>query len=126
MTLNRLHPIIFLVAICTSLLSMTVSAQDSEPTDMAGRELYSSYQCWQCHGYEAQGGAAPRLAAKDYPFEAFARFVRHPNLMPAYTQELLSDAKLRRIYDFVRSIPEPESLDDIPLLRWETRVSECL
>lgn len=108
---------ISLGAVCLSLASITVAAQASEPTATDGRTLYMSYQCWQCHGYEGQGGPGPRLAAKAYPFEAFARFVRHPNLMPAYTSELLSDDKLRRIHDYVRSIAEPPSVEDIPALR---------
>jgi len=105
------------VAICFILVSITVFAEESDQSEMDGRELYMSYQCWQCHGYEGQGGAAARVASTVYPFEAFARFVRHPNLMPAYTPKMLSDEKLRRIYDYVRSIPEPPPLEDIPALR---------
>ena len=82
-----------------------------------GRDLYLSYQCWQCHGYEGQGGAAARIASKAYPFDAFARFVRHPDLMPAYTPGLLSDENLRLIYEYVRSIPVPPLLEDIPELK---------
>ena len=82
-----------------------------------GSELYLSYQCWQCHGYEGQGGAAARIASTAYPLDAFARFLRHPDLMPAYPPGLLSDENLRLIYEYVRSIPEPPPLDDIPALQ---------
>ena len=82
-----------------------------------GRELYLSYQCWQCHGYEGQGGAAARIASKAYPFDAFVRFVRHPDLMPAYPPGMLGDENLRLIYEYVRSIPEPPSNEDIPALQ---------
>jgi len=82
-----------------------------------GRELYLSYQCWQCHGYEGQGGAAARIASTAYPIDAFARFLRHPDLMPAYTPGLLSDENLRLIYEYVRSIAVPPLLEDIPELR---------
>ncbi|MBT8098335.1 MAG: cytochrome c, partial [Gammaproteobacteria bacterium] len=85
-----------------------------------GRSLYVRYQCWQCHGYEGQGGAAPRVATSQYPFEAFARFVRYPNEMPAYTQELLSDEQLLEIFNFLASIPLPPDIDDIPALRDNT------
>lgn len=81
-----------------------------------GRALYLDYQCWQCHGYEGQGGAAPRIASMGYPFEAFERFVRFPNVMPAYPPGQLDDASLRRIYAFVQSLPEPPRRDDIPAL----------
>jgi len=103
-----------LTAVCLALASMTAGAQESE---MDGRELYTTYQCWQCHGYEGQGGAAVRVAPTVLPYEAFARLVRHTNVMPAYSPNVLSDEALRSIYDFVRSIPEPPPLEDIPALR---------
>jgi len=104
------------LAIVLMLSANTIAAEEADQAKMDGRELYMSYQCWQCHGYEGQGGAAARVASKDYPFDAFARFVRHPNMMPAYTPKLLTDDKLRLIYEFVRSIPEPPPLEDIPAL----------
>jgi mono/diheme cytochrome c family protein len=106
-----------LVAVAVVLIAASViHADESDEAITAGRDLYLDYQCWQCHGYEAQGGPAPRLANKSYPFEAFIRFVRHPNVMPAYPPGQLSDEDLRRIYDFVSSIPEPPPLDSLPAL----------
>ena len=81
-----------------------------------GRDLYMANQCWQCHGTEGQGGAAVRIAPTLYPFEAFAQFVRHSNLMPAYSPNVLSDDQLRQIFEYVRTMPEPPDLDDIPEL----------
>ena len=53
-----------------------------------GKKLFVSYGCWQCHGYEGQGGAAgPRLAPRPLPFAGFSRYVRRPtNQMPPYTE----------------------------------------
>lgn len=85
-----------------------------------GRALYSSHQCWQCHGYEGQGSAAgARIAPTLYPFEAFSRLVRHTNLMPAYSPNVLSEDQLRLIYAYVASIPEPPPLDEIPGLDFD-------
>jgi mono/diheme cytochrome c family protein len=82
------------------------------------RALYVAYGCFQCHGYEGQGGAALRIAPTLYPFEAFAQLVRRPgNEMPAYDPSSLSDADLRAIYRYVQSIEAPPALDDISLLR---------
>jgi mono/diheme cytochrome c family protein len=92
------------------------SAQETAD-DRTGRELFTDFQCWQCHGYEGQGGAAVRIAPTAYPFEAFVQLVRHTNLMPAYSPNVLSDAQLREIYDFIRSQPEPPAVEDIPELR---------
>jgi mono/diheme cytochrome c family protein len=72
------------------------------------RVLYVAYGCYQCHGYEGQGGEALRIAPTAYPLEAFAARVRRPpNEMPAYAREVLSDADLEAIYRYVRSRPEP-------------------
>ena len=93
-----------------------------EPDDEVreGRALYNSHQCWQCHGHEGQGSVAGvRIAPTLYPYDAFARLVRHTNLMPAYSPNVLSDEQLRLIFAFVQSIPEPPPLEDIPELDFE-------
>ena len=112
----RVAPILLLwVLVPTVALS-----QDPEETVREGRALYESQQCWQCHGYEGQGGAAGvRIAPTPYPYAAFALLVRHTNLMPAYSPNVLSDAQLRLIYAFVRSIPEPPPLEEIPELDFD-------
>ena len=66
-----------------------------------GKKLWVvSYGCWQCHGYEGQGGAAgPRLAARNLPFAGFAAYVRRPtNQMPPYTEKVVSNADLAHIH----------------------------
>ena len=85
-----------------------------------GRALYESQQCWQCHGHEGQGSVAGvRIAPTLYPYEAFSQLVRHTNLMPAYSPNVLSDGQLRLIYAFVQSIPEPPPLENIPELDFD-------
>lgn len=96
---------------------MAAFSQDPDETVREGRALYESHQCWQCHGYEGQGSVAGvRIAPTLYPYEAFARLVRHTNLMPAYSPNVLSEEQLRQIYAFVLSIPEPPPLEEIPEL----------
>jgi mono/diheme cytochrome c family protein len=95
-------------------------AQESESDVSSGKALYDSFQCWQCHGYEGQGGrSGPRIAQTAYPYSVFAIFVRYTNLMPAYSPDVLSDAQLRDIYEFVRSIPAPPALEEISKLDFE-------
>ena len=103
---------ILAIALCSSLSF----AQDNDQSADEGRALYTANQCWQCHGHEGQGGAAVRIAPTLYPFVAFAQFVRHGNLMPAYSPNVLSDEHLRQIWEFVRNIPEPPAVEDIPEL----------
>jgi mono/diheme cytochrome c family protein len=79
----------------------TAAAQDTSSPFVA-------YGCYQCHGYVGQGGVGVRIAPSAYSFDAFAALVRRPaNEMPAYAREVLSDADLRIIYEYVRSMPEP-------------------
>jgi len=84
-----------------------------------GRKLYVSYGCYQCHGYEGQGGVAgPRLAPRALPFAGFARYVRRPaNQMPPYTEKVVSDAELAHIHAFLTSRPAPAPVQSIPLLQ---------
>ena len=84
----------------------------------AGKKLYASVGCYQCHGYEAQGSSAtgPRLGPRPIAFAAFSRYVRQPSgQMPPYTAKVVSEADMANIYAFVRSRPEPPK--EILLLR---------
>lgn len=84
----------------------------------AGKKLYVSVGCYQCHGHEAQGSSAtgPRLGPRPMAFAAFSRYVRQPSgQMPPYTAKVVSDADMANIYAFVRSRPEPAK--EIPLLK---------
>ena len=80
-----------------------------------GAELFVTNGCYQCHGYEGQGGEAPRIAPTLYPLQAFVALVRHPaSEMPAYSPLVLSDDALAAIYAYVSSRPEPPPVSDIP------------
>lgn len=85
----------------------------------AGKKLWVSYGCWQCHGYEGQGGAAgPRLSARNLAFAGFAAYVRRPaNQMPPYTEKVVSNADLVNIHAFIQSRPAPPVAASVPLLQ---------
>ena len=85
----------------------------------AGKKLWVSYGCWQCHGYEGQGGAAgPRLSARNLAFAGFAAYVRRPaNQMPPYTEKVVSNADLVNIHAFIQSRPAPPAAASVPLLQ---------
>ncbi len=108
------------VLLMLTLAGALAWTQESGDDVREGRALYVSQQCWQCHGYEGQGSiAGVRIAPTLYPYEAFARLVRYPNLMPAYSPKVLSDEQLQLIYAYVRSIPEPPPLEEIPELDFD-------
>ena len=74
--------------------------------------------CFECHGAEAQGGAAgPRLGPGTIAFARLS-YVRKPSgEMPPYTTKVLTDANLSDIYAFLESLPKPAPAASIPLLR---------
>ena len=94
------------------------SAQGAPTGDVEnGKKIYSSYGCYQCHGYAAQGGAGTRLAPRPIAFAAFARYVRRPTgQMPPYTGKVVSDQELADIHAFLLTIPPPPAVDTIPIL----------
>ena len=96
-------------------------AQPNVPAGNAanGRKLFVSIGCYQCHGYEAQGGVAgPRLAPRPIAYAQFLKYVRHPtNQMPPYTEKIVPEAQLNDIYAFLRAQPAPRDVDSIELLK---------
>jgi len=84
-----------------------------------GRKLFVSFGCYQCHGYEAQGGSAgARLAPRPIPYAQLLKYVRHPTgEMPPFTEKVVKDAELADIYAFLRAQPPAPDVDKIPLLK---------
>ena len=70
-----------------------------------GRDPYVKYGCYECHGYEAQGGGAgPRIGPNPLPLEGFTKYVRRPTRdMPPYSEKILPDEVVKEIYAFVES-----------------------
>jgi ubiquinol-cytochrome c reductase cytochrome c subunit len=104
------------VLLAVFVLSAVLAPQAQAPVPApagnadAGKKLYVSVGCYQCHGYEAQGSSAtgPRLGPRPIAFAAFSRYVRQPSgQMPPYTAKVVSDADMANIYAFVRTRPEP-------------------
>ncbi len=83
-----------------------------------GRVAFGKNGCWQCHGWEGQGGAAgPTLARTKLPLEAVNAFVRNTNgPMPPFSKKILSDEDLADIYAFISAQPVPADPKTIPLL----------
>ena len=90
----------------------------------SGKKLYIADGCYQCHGLQGQGGASapvgsygPRLAPPRIPVEALRAYIRRPTGgMPPYTAKVLSDAQVDDIYAFLKAVPAPKPVKDIPLL----------
>jgi len=83
-----------------------------------GKLAFLQHGCWQCHGYQGQGGVTGfKLAPDPIPFETLQNFVRTTNRnMPSYREEILSNDDLADIYAYLQSIPKGLDAKSIPLL----------
>ena len=112
------------VVIATLMMASAIAAQTPPAAPKgdaaAGKKLFASYGCYQCHGYVAQGAGAtgPRLAPRPIPFARFSKYLRSPSGdMPPYTAKVVSEQDLADIYAFLAALPPPPSLDSVPLLK---------
>ena len=106
-------------AILLSLAALALSqAALGAGTAEKGKATYVKHGCWQCHGFDGQGGSAgSKLAPSPMALEAMSAFVRNTSgAMPPYTKAILSDADLADIHAFLQSLPKSKDYKSIPLL----------
>jgi ubiquinol-cytochrome c reductase cytochrome c subunit len=87
-----------------------------------GKKAFVKNGCWQCHGFEGQGSIASSggkvIAHTALPEESFEAFVRGTDgAMPPFSEKILSSADLADIYAYLQSVPKPQDVKDIPLLK---------
>jgi mono/diheme cytochrome c family protein len=109
------------VIFATVLAAASTAALGAAPQGNAarGKSVFTSELCWTCHGTEGHGSVyGPQLAPHVFPWEAFAKQVRHPmSSMPAYAPRYLTDKDLADIYAYLSSIPEGAKASTIPILK---------
>jgi mono/diheme cytochrome c family protein len=91
-----------------------------------GKELFVKDGCYECHGYQGQGGSytGPRIAPDPLPWEAIAAFIRNPpgvnspatkdSAMPPYTSKMIPDKDVQDIYAYLKAIPAATDRKNIP------------
>lgn len=91
-----------------------MSAQDAAN----GKKIFLRDGCYECHGYNGQGTIqGARLAPPVLNADGMIRYVRKPaGAMPAFTDKVLSDQEVKDIYAYLKSLPGPKPVKDIPLL----------
>lgn len=114
--------VVLLLACGSRVATQSGPASAGSPTGDAakGRAAFVEYNCAWCHGTEGQGGLAavgPRIARVQRSTDSFIAYVRKPtNRMSAYAEASISDATLRDIYAYLRSLPEAPPATALPLL----------
>jgi mono/diheme cytochrome c family protein len=83
-----------------------------------GKRVFVRDGCYECHGYAGQGTiAGARLAPPVLNAQGMIRYVRRPaGAMPAFTDKVLSDQEVNDIYAYLKTVPAPKPVKDIPLL----------
>jgi ubiquinol-cytochrome c reductase cytochrome c subunit len=117
--LSSLARLLSLAAVTCAVHAQPAYAQDAPPGDKdKGRAAFIGNGCWQCHGFQGQGGVTgPALAPDPKPFSFISVFVRNTNgAMPPYQKTVLSDADLADIYAYLQAQPKTRDYKSIPLL----------
>jgi len=83
-----------------------------------GKKLFETVGCFQCHGFAGQGGAAGPKLIDPVPFPAFIVQLRTPRqVMPPYTDRVLTDQQVADIYAHVQTFPLPPDPATISILK---------
>jgi mono/diheme cytochrome c family protein len=103
--------ILLLLAVALPALSLAQNAEN-------GKRLFVKDGCYECHGYAGQGTVAgARLAPPVLDAKGITRYIRRPaGAMPAFTDKVLKDEEVADIYAYLKTLPAPKPVKDIPLL----------
>ena len=105
-----------ILVLCLAAVSMIAAQPAGNVAN--GKVLFTKIGCFQCHGYAGQGGrAGASLVPMALKAQDLIRYVRRPpGEMPAYTEKVASDQELTDVYAYIKSLPSPKAVKDIPLL----------
>ncbi len=83
----------------------------------SGEELYiDRLGCWGCHGRAGEGGDGPALRNTRLPLWKFVKQLRLPSeTMPPFAHNLVSDADLAIVYDWLDGVETVETPPPVAL-----------
>lgn len=85
-------------------------AQSAAPDSAGGKKLWESNElfCKNCHGKDGEGAFGPDLAGRGLSASEFRQAVRKPwGVMPAFTEDQLSDAEIANLAAYFASLQKP-------------------
>ena len=106
--------------VLSGVVGLSAALAQNAPAGNAanGKKLFETVGCFQCHGFAGQGGAAGPKLIDPTPFPAFITQLRTPRqVMPPYTERVLSDQQVADIYAHVKTFPMPPDPASIQILR---------
>ena len=106
--------------VAAGLMGVSAAIAQNAPAGntMNGKKLYETTGCSQCHGLAGQGGAAGPKLIDPTPFPAFVAQLRTPRqVMPPYTERVMSDQQVADIYAHVKTFPLPPDPSTLSILK---------
>lgn len=86
-------------------LNATASPQIPRSEVDQGRELFQDKGCKFCHGSMAEGHVAPSLSGTSLTFDEVKDQLRKPAMMPAFSEDEVSNEQLQIIYEWLLTLP---------------------
>jgi mono/diheme cytochrome c family protein len=100
-------------ALLMMALPLPAAAQGGAVDPPAAKALWEGNQlfCKNCHGKDGEGAFGPDLAGRGLSASQFRQAVRKPwGVMPAFTEEQLSDAEIAGLAAYFGSLSKPTEL----------------
>ena len=106
------------VAALAAIIGTSIALGQSNGNAENGHRLFLRDGCWECHGYAGQGSRdGARIASTALNAQGLIRYVRRPSgAMPAYIDKVISDQELTDIWAYLKTLPGPKPVKDIPIL----------
>ncbi|HEY1238977.1 MAG TPA: cytochrome c [Bryobacteraceae bacterium] len=107
-----------IIGLFVAALLVSIGFAQSNGNAENGKRLFLRDGCWECHGYAGQGSRdGARIASTALNAQALIRYVRRPSgAMPAYIDKVITDQELTDIWAYLKTLPGPKPVKDIPLL----------
>ena len=107
-----------IVCAVVAMLVAAIAFSQSSGTAENGKRLFLRDGCWECHGYAGQGSRdGARIASTALNAQGLIRYVRRPaGAMPAYIDKVITDQELTDIWAYLKTLPGPKPVKDIPIL----------
>ena len=110
-----------MIRVSAILMVLATGAIAQTPDDAKhGKELFTKYSCYACHGFSGQNGNGARLVPMKFPQAGFIAYVRSPpraNQMPSYSPKVLTDSDLADIYAYIKTLPDSApAAESVPIL----------
>ena len=108
----------YLLSLSPSSDANTFAAANLTGNAENGKRLFMRDGCYECHGMLGQGAYSygPRIGPDPISVQGIINYIRKPSgNMPPFTAKIVSDQDAADIYAYLKSVPRPVAIKNIPL-----------